>query len=128
MAKSNFSLFRPQNKVFVPLYICKLKPSFLWGFLGSNGFLLAQWPFSPCWYRTLFPVHFDNVLPASVRIHTKSMAFTLESICTFWTKTRSSLGRRSCLLPGGCSHYVFTFMYLLVTFGTFKDLEVASKD
>ena len=104
MAKQfNFSLIRPQDmspkiKVFVPVCFANCNLAFLCRF-WSNGFFLAEWPFSPCQYRTRFTVDDDTLLQVSASIFTRSFAFVLGLIRTFPTKARSSLGHRTRLLP-----------------------------
>ena len=53
-------------KVFVTVYICKLFFCWFW----SNGFFLAEWPFSPCCYRMNFTVNNETLLPAPASIFT----------------------------------------------------------
>ncbi|KAI4883910.1 hypothetical protein NFI96_021125 [Prochilodus magdalenae] len=95
---------------------------------------LAEWPFSPCRYRTRFTVDNDTLLPASAIMFTRSFAFALGLICTLRTKARSSLGHRTFFLPEPYDGWTLpSFLYLCIIVctderGTFRHLEVAPKD
>ena len=104
------------------------------GFFWSNGFFLAEWPFSPCRYSTRFTVDNDTLLPASANIFTRSLAFVLGFICTFLTKAHSSLGHGTRLLPERYDGWTFPWCLCLHIsvwtdeHGTFRHLEIAPKD
>lgn len=63
---------------------------------GNNGYFLAEWPFSPCCFRTRFTVDNDTLLPASASIFTRTFAFVLGLI---HTSQQSTLISRTRLLP-----------------------------
>ncbi|MEQ2184417.1 hypothetical protein GOODEAATRI_007721 [Goodea atripinnis] len=95
----NLSCIRPQEMspklvAFLPECInCNL--SFSCDF-WSNGLFLA---FCSCRYGPYFTSDNDALPPASPSIFTRWFAFVLGLIHTLCTKTRSSLGHRTCLLP-----------------------------
>ena len=64
--------FKPQDMSPKTVFLCAFANCnlpFLYCF-WSNGFFLAEWPFSPCRYRTCFSVDNDTLLPASASFFT----------------------------------------------------------
>ena len=113
--------------IFAPM--CSCKPSFLCWF-WSGGFILAEWPFRLCRYRTRFTGDIDTFVPFFFSIFTRSFAVVLGLICTFCAKVPSSLGDRACLLPEWYDGCVVPWFNIVCTdeHGTFRRLEIAPKD
>lgn len=106
----------------------------LFRFLWSKGFFLAEQRFSPLLYSTRFTVDNETLLPSSASIFTRSFALVLGLFWTYWTKLRSSLGPRIRLRPERYDGWMFPpCLYLHIIVWTderhiCRHLEIASKD
>lgn len=112
MAKHfSFSLIRPQDmcpntRISGPVSSCQLHFwLFFLCFFWSNGFLLAQWSFNPC-----FIVETDTVLTSSASIFKRSLAGI--RLHTAGQNTLISGTHRTHLVP---ERNGWTFLYLIWT-------------